>query len=296
MTDYEVVLLDIEGTTTPISFVRETLFPFAVNKLDAFVDDSESDPKRKKKLDEHISAFREIKDVTIPPDSSDRKTVLDAFKDAVKSLIAADSKVTPLKSLQGSIWEAGYKDGSLRGPVYDDVVEALKTWQESGVKVYIYSSGSIAAQKLLYGYSEHGDLLRFLSGHFDTTSGHKQEAASYTGIHKVISQGVPSIKDDLAKVLFLSDIVKEVEAAQNAGMSVALLERPGNGPLNEEAREKYRVVQTFKDVVSWRKPKAKRGKRSRKNAELPKPIERPRRSTRKVEQPKKQSKRQKKST
>ena len=134
--------------------------------------------------------------------------------------IAEDRKATPLKALQGMVWEQGYAAGQLKGHVYPDAVEALKRWKQDGYGLYVYSSGSIQAQKLIFGCSEAGDLTPLFSGYFDTTSGPKREAASYARIAEAIGRPAEDI-------LFLSDVVQELDAAQQAGMPTIGLAREG---------------------------------------------------------------------
>jgi enolase-phosphatase E1 len=193
----KAILLDIEGTTSSISFVADELFPYARAHLAEFVA---SNPE----VAAPILA-------QVPGD------------DPVATLIRwidEDRKETPLKTLQGLIWAQGYADGTLTGHVYPDTPEALRRWTDAGLKVYIYSSGSIAAQKLIFGHSVAGDLLPFLSGHFDTTTGPKRDADSYTRIVDAL---------DLAPsdLLFVSDMPGEIDAAHAAGLQVLLIDRAG---------------------------------------------------------------------
>mmetsp|Transcript_41904 Transcript_41904/g.67959 ORF Transcript_41904/g.67959 Transcript_41904/m.67959 type:complete len:154 (+) Transcript_41904:367-828(+) len=148
-------------------------------------------------------------------------------------------KTTGLKSLQGKIWDAGYAQGHLLGVVYPDVVQALKKWKEAGVPVYIYSSGSVHAQKLLFGHTEHGNLLPFFSGHFDTLVGAKVEKASYLNISKEI--GIPP-----SALLFCTDIYAEAVAARDAGLVAVVVRRPGNGVLPE--KNEFQTITTFDEL------------------------------------------------
>jgi len=171
------VLLDIEGTSSSIAFVHEVLFPYARNALPAFVREHAWDPMVRAQLDATAA------EAGIDGDD------LDAISDTLVAWIDADRKVTPLKSLQGMIWEAGYRSGAFRAHLYPDTLPALTAWQASGLPIYIYSSGSIQAQKLFFEHSEAGDLRHLLSGHFDTGSGGKKEADSYRNIAKTL--GLP---------------------------------------------------------------------------------------------------------
>ncbi|MDH5722534.1 MAG: acireductone synthase, partial [Alphaproteobacteria bacterium] len=151
--------------------------------------------------------------------------------------IEEDQKVTPLKELQGLIWEEGYKDGELKGHIYDDALECLKDWHKSGIKIYIYSSGSIHAQRLLFGNTESGDLNGLFDGNFDTTTGPKKEVESY---EKIITEiGMPA-----EDILFLSDCVEEIDAAAKAGMNVVILDREKCLTDNQP----YSVVQSFNEI------------------------------------------------
>lgn len=199
MTDPKAILLDIEGTTSSISFVADELFPYAREHLAAFVESNAE-------LSAPILA-------EVPGD------------DPVATLIRwidEDRKETPLKTLQGLIWARGYADGTLRGHVYPDTPEALRRFADRGVPAYIYSSGSIAAQKLIFGHSIAGDLTPLLSGYFDTTTGPKRETESYARIAAAI--GVAS-----GEILFVSDVQAEVDAAREAGLGALLIDRAG-GP------------------------------------------------------------------
>jgi enolase-phosphatase E1 len=193
----KAILLDIEGTTSSISFVAEELFPYARKHLAAFVES-------------HAEASAPIL-AEVPGD------------DPVATLlqwIDEDRKATPLKTIQGLIWAQGYADGALKGHVYPDTPEALRRWHARGLPVHIYSSGSIAAQKLIFGHSIAGDLTPLLSGYFDTTTGPKRDADSYTKIVDAL---------DLApsELMFVSDAAAEVDAAREAGLHALLIDRDG---------------------------------------------------------------------
>jgi enolase-phosphatase E1 len=193
----KAILLDIEGTTSSISFVADELFPYATKHLPAFV---ESNPE---------IAAPILADV---PGDDPVATLL--------RWIEQDRKETPLKTLQGLVWAKGYADGTLCGHVYPDTPEALRRWHAAGIPVHIYSSGSIAAQKLIFGHSVAGDLLPFLAGHFDTTTGPKREAGSYARIAEALA--LPP-----GDILFVSDIQAEIDAAKAAGLGALLIDREG---------------------------------------------------------------------
>jgi len=195
----KAILLDIEGTTSSISFVADELFPYARKHLAAFVANNPE-----------VSApiLAEV------PGDDPVATLL--------QWIDEDRKATPLKTLQGLIWAEGYADGTLKGHVYPDTPVALRRWNAAGIPVHIYSSGSIAAQKLIFGHSIAGDLTPLLAGHFDTTTGGKREAESYAKIAAALGLAP-------ADILFISDIQPEIDAARAAGLSALLIARDGGG-------------------------------------------------------------------
>ncbi|OAN60171.1 acireductone synthase [Sphingomonas sp. TDK1] len=210
MTQHKAVLLDIEGTTSSIAFVADVLFPYAAKHLAEYVANHS---------EETAAILAEV-----PGD--DKIATLLAW-------IAEDRKATPLKTLQGVIWEQGYADGTLQGHVYPDTPDAMRRWYTAGVAIYIYSSGSIAAQKLIFGHSIAGDLTPMLSGYFDTTTGPKREAESYTKISAAIGCRAEEI-------LFVSDMVAEVEAARAAGLGALLIDRNG-GPADIHSLAEIRL-------------------------------------------------------
>jgi enolase-phosphatase E1 len=187
----KAIVTDVEGTTSSLSFVKEVLFPYARARLFAFVHAHRQDPAVRAHLDEVAQ---------------------------LEQWIDEDKKLTPLKALQGMIWEEGYRRGDFTGHVYDDAVRQLRHWKERGIRLYVFSSGSVQAQRLLFGYSDHGDLMPLFSGYFDTTVGAKREAAAYEKIATTI--GIPP-----AHILFLSDIKEELDAARDAGMQTTWLVR-----------------------------------------------------------------------
>ncbi len=204
----KAILTDIEGTTSAVSFVFDVLFPYARAHLPAFVRAHAGEPEVAAQLD------------AVRAESGEAQADLERVIAILLEWIAADRKATPLKALQGMIWQQGYAAGELKGHVYPDAVEALRQWRAAGLELYVYSSGSIQAQKLIFGCSEAGDLTPLFSGYFDTTSGHKREAASYARIAQAI--GRPG-----GEILFLSDIVEELDAARAAGMATCGLAREG---------------------------------------------------------------------
>ena len=204
----KAIITDIEGTTSAVSFVFEVLFPYAAKHLPNFVRQHAA----RADVAEQLHAVRR--------DSHEPDADVERVIEILLSWIAEDRKATPLKALQGMVWEQGYQAGELKGHVYPDAVEALKRWHQQGFKLFVYSSGSIQAQKLIFGCSEAGDLSPLFSGYFDTTSGPKREAQSYQRITQAIGL-------EAAQILFLSDIVEELDAAQSAGMQTCGLAREG---------------------------------------------------------------------
>jgi enolase-phosphatase E1 len=201
----KAIVTDVEGTTSSLSFVKEVLFPYARARLFAFVHAHRQDPAVRAHLDE-VSAM-------VGRSLSEAAAVAQ-----LEQWIDEDKKLTPLKALQGMIWEEGYRRGDFTGHVYDDAVRQLRHWKERGIRLYVFSSGSVQAQRLLFGYSDHGDLMPLFSGYFDTTVGAKREAAAYEKIATTI--GIPP-----AHILFLSDIKEELDAARDAGMQTTWLVR-----------------------------------------------------------------------
>jgi enolase-phosphatase E1 len=217
------VLVDIEGTTTPIAFVRDVLFPFARTRLPAFLEARGADP----------AVAAELAEVRrMVPGQPELETLL--------HWMDADAKVTPLKALQGIIWNDGYADGSLKGEIYPDVAPCLRAWHTAGVRLYVYSSGSVDAQKLIFGHSVVGDLKPLFSGFFDTRVGAKRDPESYG--HLVIAMNVPP-----AEVLFLSDVEAELDAAATAGLRTCQLVRAADGTV---ASERHPTATDFPDVAA----------------------------------------------
>ena len=204
----KAILTDIEGTTSAVSFVFDVLFPYAAKHLPDFVRRNAA----RADVTEQLGAVRQ--------DTNEPNADVERVIEILLNWIAEDRKATPLKALQGMVWEQGYQAGELKGHIYPDAVEALKRWHQDGFKLFVYSSGSIQAQKLIFGCSEAGDLSPLFSGYFDTSSGPKREAHSYERITQAIGL-------DASQILFLSDIVEELDAARTAGMATCGLARDG---------------------------------------------------------------------
>lgn len=209
------LLLDIEGTTTSISFVYETLFPYAARSIPGFLAANSG----RSEIGEAID--RILLDAT---DDERRLPRIEATISVVRRQMSGDVKATGLKMLQGLVWRHGYEAGDIKGHVYGDVPTAFAAWEKAGRPVAIYSSGSVLAQQLLFRHSVAGDLTHFLSGHYDTTSGTKQSPASYLAICTAWNR-TP------ASVTFCTDVVAEADAARAAGLNAVVLMRPGNPPL-----------------------------------------------------------------
>jgi enolase-phosphatase E1 len=201
----KAILTDIEGTTSSISFVKDVLFPYARERMEVFVTDNLENATVRQALDDVDSAVGRLLNV-------------DQAIAQLVDWIDEDRKITPLKALQGLIWEAGYDDGDFFGHIYHDAVDHLRRWQASGIDLYVYSSGSVHAQRLLFGHTEYGDLTPLFSNYFDTRIGAKTEADSYRRIQQLIGQPAEEI-------LFLSDTPAELDAARAAGMQTTQLVR-----------------------------------------------------------------------
>ncbi|GAB6043399.1 acireductone synthase [Endothiovibrio diazotrophicus] len=219
------VVTDIEGTTSSLSFVKETLFPYARERLADFVAAHGGEPEVAALLDDARNEMGQPQaDAT-------------AVAEAMVRWIDEDRKITPLKALQGLIWQAGYRDGDFTGHIYPDAVAGLRRWHAAGLALYVYSSGSVHAQKLLFGHSDAGDLTPLFSGYFDTRIGGKREADAYRAITAEI--GLPA-----GEILFLSDIVEELDAAREAGMATCWLVRDGT----PDPAARHRQVNNFDPI------------------------------------------------
>jgi len=239
LTDARVVLLDIEGTTTPIEFVHDVLFPYARARVRDFLQRhaSDEDVRADIALLRREHAAEHPRPPGLPSwDSADELQSTEAF---VYWLMDRDRKSTGLKSLQGKIWEAGYRAGELKGKgeVYADVRPALARWHDAGKRIAIFSSGSVQAQRNLFANTSAGDLSAFLSGYFDTTTGPKRETQSYQRI-------AGELRCRPAEVLFVSDVPAELDAARSAGMRTALCVR-GAPP---ETANGHPVIHTFAEL------------------------------------------------
>lgn len=219
---YGAYLLDIEGTTTPVDFVYKTLFPFARRALPEFLESSLREPAQKAALeaDAQLLADEYLAERAAgrSPPPWDARGATAGLLPYLFWLMDADRKSRGLKSIQGRVWEQGYRSGGLHGELYPDVEPALRRWHRRGARIFIFSSGSVLAQKLLFAHLPGGDLTPFLAGHFDTGVGSKREPASYARIAAQI--GLPA-----AEILFLSDTPEELTAARAAGVAALHVRR-----------------------------------------------------------------------
>jgi len=238
----KVLLLDIEGTTTPVDFVNKTLFPYASRNVEAFLLEHFRDPETQAVLAELAAQHqRDERDGVRPPtwhQETDgarlRSTIV-----YVHWLMAKDSKCTPLKALQGKIWHQGYTSGELRGEVYADVPPAFDRWRRQGREVCIYSSGSVLAQQLLFRSSIAGDLTAYISAFYDTAIGPKAESESYGRIAE-------SRRRAASEVLFISDAIKEIKAARLAGLHATLCVRDPTGTSDDSGDG---TIRTFDEIM-----------------------------------------------
>lgn len=222
MTGARALLLDVEGTTTPISFVSDVLFPFARTRLRDFLATHAHDPEVAAQLEalarEHAGEPR-----ADPPPAWDPADPLASAAGYLAWQMQRDRKAAPLKTLQGRIWEEGFRNGALVAPVYPDVPEAFRRWRSAGRAIAIFSSGSVLAQRLLFAHTSAGDLGFLLDAHFDTTTGPKREADSYRRIAAALRRAP-------VELLFVSDVAAELDAAREAGLATLLCVRPGAEP------------------------------------------------------------------
>ena len=226
------ILLDIEGTTVPMEFVHSTLFKYAEDRVQEFIDRRGNEEEVQKCLSSLESEMR--KALNAGP-----KNQHDIGKASVvqyaRKLMENDSKLSALKALQGFIWEEGYAGSELKSEVYPDVPAALEKWKSAGKQVYIYSSGSALGQKLLFSHTAYGDLTKLMAGFFDTTVGPKRDAGSYVNIAR-------QLKAEPASILFFSDVEEELDAAASAGMKAVLVDRTESF---RERKTRHPVIRAF---------------------------------------------------
>ncbi len=242
------ILLDIEGTTSSISFVHDVMFPYVLERLETFLKDhwQREDVQaacQQVAVDAGHTSLDSWREREYPhtPEADNDQVALELVSHEVRRLMAGDVKATGLKALQGLIWEGGFRSGELRSHAYPDVLPAIRQWRKAGIDVRIYSSGSIAAQKLFFGHvAGEGDCLALFTGHYDTTIGGKKEAGSYQRI--AVNWGLSP-----QSILFISDIAGELEAASAAGLQTRASLRPGNAAL--PADFSIATIRSFADIV-----------------------------------------------
>jgi enolase-phosphatase E1 len=228
----QAILTDIEGTTSSSCFVKDVLFPYARRALPGFVAEHGNEPEVRKWLDMVAVENGGI---------CQREMIVETLQ----GWIDQDRKHTALKALQGMVWQAGYRNADFTAHIYHDAALALRAWHEAGHRLYVYSSGSVPAQKLFFGHSGAGDLTALFSGWFDTQTGGKREAASYRRIAENI--GVAA-----NKILFLSDVVEELDAAREAGLQTILVDRRNDypQPRTGEATHGHPRVESFAEIAA----------------------------------------------
>jgi len=220
----KAIVTDIEGTTSSILFVKDVLFPYARANLADYVRSHADDPQVKLLLDDVCK-------------EAGSELSLEQIIAQLIQWIDEDKKATPLKSLQGLIWEAGYRQGDFKGHLYPDAAEKLRAWKADGLDLYVYSSGSVYAQKLLFGHTEYGDLTPLFSGYFDTHIGGKREQQSYDNIAKQLDMPANQL-------LFLSDIKEELDAAKATGFETIWLVRDST----PDPQAEHRQVNNFNQI------------------------------------------------
>lgn len=222
--NYRAIITDIEGTTSRISFVTDILFPYAAAHLPGFI-------RQHQQLPAVASELTQVRKLMAEPDAGPERCITQLL-----AWLAADQKVTPLKTLQGMVWAEGYQSGAFTGHIYADVAAKLADWHSQGIKLYVYSSGSVAAQKLLFQHSDAGDLTPLFSGYFDTRIGAKRDVAAYAAI-------LQQLQLPPHQVLFLSDVTAELDAASQLGIATIQLIREGQSPGKHQIASDFYQVQ-----------------------------------------------------
>jgi enolase-phosphatase E1 len=232
MSTIKAIVTDIEGTTSSISFVREVLFPYARTALPKFIEDNHS------KIEVNYWLKRIAEEIQVSAND------LDSIIAALIKWIDQDVKNTGLKALQGMIWADGYQNGTYAAPLYADAYNQLQRWHQQGLPIYVYSSGSVPAQKLFFKYSQYGDLTSLFTDYFDTEIGGKRSMASYTAIALKL-QSTPE------HILFLSDIIEELDAARDAGWQTMLIDRIEDYPTprSDQATNGHKRSNSFDAIV-----------------------------------------------
>lgn len=235
----KAVICDIEGTTTSISFVKETLFSYAYQNCEKFIIDNFNEQEIQSIIESLcVEAANDKYEILKSDNVIEYAHSIACY---VRELINQDRKVSSLKLLQGKIWKDAFESQVVTGHLFEDVHRNFEKWTKNGIKIYIYSSGSVEAQKLLFKYSTSGDLSSYLTGYFDTKVGHKQEPKSYENI-------LQQINFEGQHVLFLTDIPNEAFAAQHAGIQTLLLRRPNNYEISEHDKSLLSIVDNFDEI------------------------------------------------
>jgi len=243
----KAIVFDVEGTTTPITFVKEKLFPYVKDNVEKYLTEKFEDAETIK----DVTALRELakkdkegsKDgvVEIPDADAGKEAVIKAVVANVRWQMDGDRKSTELKQLQGHMWRQAYESGDVRGEVFEDVPPMLRMLSEEGFALYVYSSGSVEAQKLLFSNTSEGDMTDVFTNYFDTSVGAKTDSESYKKI-------AAEIKVPAEEVLFLTDLPEEAEAAVAAGLRSALVIRPGNADLTDEHLQNFACIEQFDEL------------------------------------------------
>ncbi len=260
---YRAVVMDIEGTTTPITFVKDVMFPYAASRVEGYLKESwgsdvtqgDLAALRRQYEDDLKSQAQVGLSLNYPSDTLPQWTSGPISREVDESLlgevvryvrwnISQDRKVKALKDLQGRVWREGFVTGAIVGQVYEDVPPFLEKMNELGVTLCIYSSGSRDAQKLLFGYCNHGDLRPYFSCYFDTAVGNKRSATSYKEIALTLNVDGPS------EILFLTDIYEEAQAAKDAGMAAIISVRPGNAKLPDDVDKSFKLITSFDQILN----------------------------------------------
>lgn len=237
--NFSLCLFDIEGTTTPISFVHDKLFPYSRDKMEAFILTHQLEPHLIAELiEENKKDFAEGL-FSGPILGLDHIVNLQILVSYLQYLIRVDRKSKPLKEIQGKIWKTGYEKGELTSELFADVIPFFKKLQEKKIPISIYSSGSVEAQKYIFQYSNYGNLTKYISYYFDTNIGNKRDSRSYVEIARQIGIN-PN------RILFFTDIKEEADASTQVGASAMILDRPGNHP---QANHNYPVITDFYEMI-----------------------------------------------
>jgi len=235
------ILLDIEGTITPVTFVHEVLFPYARAHVGDYLalhfDSAECLADFSQLREEHARDVQAGQDLPALLDQP-RDKAIDSFVSYISWLMDQDRKTAGLKSLQGRIWEQGYADGSLTAPLFPDVLPAIEKVRRAGLTIQIFSSGSVFAQRLLFAHTSAGNVTNLIDGYFDTATGPKTARASFRQIASIL--GVAP-----AEVLFISDVAAELDAAAATGMQTLLCLRPGN---QLQPAGRHKIIHSFAEL------------------------------------------------